>query len=126
MSAVLDADRARRRFIALTALRWLPVGVAVPVSVLLATARGLSAADIGVTVAVYGAVTLLLELPTGGLADALGHRPVLALSGMFTVSGLLTMVVADGMALFLVSWALTGVARALGTGPLEAWWTPST
>lgn len=122
MTAVLDADRARRRFVGLTVLRWLPVGVAVPVSVLLATARGLSPADIGVTVAVYGAVALLLELPTGGLADAIGHRPVLVLSGLFTVAGLLTMAVADSMLLFLVAWSLKGVARALDSGPLEAWY----
>ncbi len=122
MSAVLDADRARRRFVGLTALRWLPTGIAVPVSVLLATARGLSPADIGVTLAVYGAVGLLLELPTGGLADAIGHRPVLAVSGLFTVAGLLTMAVADSMPLFLLAWSLTGVARALDSGPLEAWY----
>ena len=122
MTAVLDAGRAQRRFVGLTALRWLPVGVAVPVSVLLATARGLSPADIGVTVAVYGAVALLLELPTGGLADAIGHRPVLVLSGLFTVAGLLTMAVADSMLLFLVAWSLKGVARALDSGPLEAWY----
>ncbi|HET6393257.1 MAG TPA: MFS transporter [Blastococcus sp.] len=122
MNAVLTPDRARRRFVALTALRWLPVGIAVPVSVLLATARGLSPADIGVTVAVYGAVTLLLELPTGGLADAIGHRPVLALSGLFTTAGLLTMALADSMLVFAVAWALKGVARALDSGPLEAWY----
>jgi MFS family permease len=122
VTPVLSPDRARRRFVGLTALRWLPVGIAVPVSVLLATARGLSPADIGVTVAVYGAVTLLLELPTGGLADAIGHRPVLALSGVFTTAALLTMAVADSVLLFSVAWALKGVARALDSGPLEAWY----
>jgi MFS family permease len=122
VNAVLTPDQARRRFVGLTALRWLPVGIAVPVSVLLATARGLSPADIGVTLAVYGAVTLLLELPTGGLADAIGHRPVLALSGLFTTAGLLTMAIADSMLVFAVAWALKGVARALDSGPLEAWY----
>jgi MFS family permease len=122
VTAVLGPDRARRRFVGLTALRWLPVGVAVPVSVLLATARGLSPADIGVTIAVYGVVTLLLELPTGGLADAIGHRPVLALSGLFTTAGLLTMALADSMLVFAIAWALKGVARALDSGPLEAWY----
>jgi MFS family permease len=122
VSSVLTPDQARRRFVALTALRWLPVGVAVPVAVLLATARGLSPADIGITVALYGAVTLLLELPTGGLADAIGHRPVLALSGLFTTAGLLTMAFADSMLVFAIAWALNGVARALDSGPLEAWY----
>lgn len=65
--ATLTPAQARRRYVGLTALRWLPVGIAAPVTVLLATSRGLSPADVGLTVAVYGAVTLLLELPTGGL-----------------------------------------------------------
>ncbi|RBY75631.1 MFS transporter [Blastococcus sp. TF02-09] len=122
MTGVLSPEAARRRFVGLTVLRWLPVGVAVPVSVLLATERGLSPADIGVTVAVYGAVALLLELPTGGLADAIGHRPVLVLSGAFTIAGLLTMALADSLVWFVAAWTLKGVARALDSGPLESWY----
>ncbi|SOC46455.1 Predicted arabinose efflux permease, MFS family [Blastococcus aggregatus] len=122
MTAVLTPDRARRRFVGLTALRWLPVGIVVPVSVLLATARGLSPAEIGLCVAVYGAVTLVLELPTGGFADALGHRTVLASAGLVTAAGLLTMAVADSVPAFAIAWALQGVARALDSGPLEAWY----
>ncbi|HEX2075528.1 MAG TPA: MFS transporter [Geodermatophilus sp.] len=118
----LTAVSAGRRFVVLTALRWLPLGLSAPVTVLLASARGLSPADIGVLLAVYSTVTLLLELPTGGLADAIGHRPVLVLSGLLTVAGLLTMVVADGMPLFAVAWALHGAGRALDSGPLEAWY----
>ncbi|MBN1091936.1 MFS transporter [Blastococcus sp. TML/M2B] len=122
MTAALTADRARRRFVGLTALRWLPVGIVVPVSVLLATARGLSPADIGLCVALYGAVTLVLELPTGGFADALGHRAVLTSAGVFTTAGLLTMAVADSVPAFALAWSLQGVARALDSGPLEAWY----
>lgn len=122
MTAVLTPDRARRRFVGLTALRWLPVGIVVPVSVLLATARGLSPADIGLCVAVYGGVTLVLELPTGGFADALGHRTVLASAGLVSTAGLLAMAVADSVPAFAVAWSLQGVARALDSGPLEAWY----
>ena len=48
--------QAQRRYVGLTALRWLPIGIAAPVTVLLATSRGLSRADIGLTVAVHGTV----------------------------------------------------------------------
>jgi Major Facilitator Superfamily len=113
---------ATRRYVGLTALRWLPVGLSTPVTVLLASARGLSPADIGVVVAVYSVVTLALELPTGGLADAIGHRPVLLLSGVLTAAGLRTTVVADSVALFALAWALMGMGRALDSGPLEAWY----
>jgi MFS family permease len=108
--------------VGLTALRWLPIGISAPITVLLMTARGLSPADIGIVIAVYGVVTMLLELPTGGLADAIGHRPVLVLSGLLTVTSLLLMVVADGIPLFALAWAVHGAGRALGSGPLEAWY----
>ncbi|WP_167760867.1 MFS transporter [Geodermatophilus sp. DF01_2] len=121
-AAGLSPGQARRRFVGLTALRWLPLGISVPVTVLLASARGLSPADIGVVLAVYSTVTLLLELPTGGLADAIGHRPVLVLSGLLTTAGLLTMAVAEGMAVFGLAWGLLGAGRALDSGPLEAWY----
>ena len=120
--APLTPRQAQRRYVGLTALRWLPIGIAAPVTVLLATSRGLSPADIGVTVAVYGAVTLLLELPTGGLADAVGHRPVLVLSGLLGSASLLLMTVADSVVLFALAWAVLGAGRALDSGPLESWY----
>ncbi|MGY1831782.1 MFS transporter [Geodermatophilus sp. SYSU D01180] len=122
MSAPLTVRSAGRRFVGLTALRWLPIGLAAPVSVLLAASRGLSPADVGVVVAVYSLVTLLLELPTGGLADAIGTRQVLVLSGLMTAAGLVTSALAHSVAAFAVAWALKGVGRALDSGPLEAWY----
>ncbi len=121
----LTPRQAQRRYVGLTALRWLPVGISAPVTVLLATSRGLSPADIGFTIAVYGLVTLLLELPTGGLADAIGHKPVLVLSGLLGMASLLLMVVADSVPLFALAWAVQGASRALDSGPLEAWFVDS-
>ncbi len=122
MRAPLSARAAGRRFVGLTALRWLPVGLSAPVTVLLASARGLSPADIGVVFAVYSTVVLLLELPTGGLADAVGTRPVLVLSGLAGTAGTLLLVGADDVAGFVLAEALRGVGRALDSGPLEAWY----
>ncbi len=119
---MIGVRSATRRFVGLTALRWLPVGLSAPVTVLLASARGLSPADIGFVLAVYSAVVLLLELPTGGLADALGTRPVLVLSGLAGTAGLLVLVAADDVATFVLAEALRGVGRALDSGPLEAWY----
>ncbi len=122
MSTPLSVRSAGRRFVGLTALRWLPVGLSAPVTVLLASARGLSPADIGVVFAVYSTVVLLLELPTGGLADAVGTRPVLVLSGLAGTAGTLLLVGADDVATFVLAEALRGVGRALDSGPLEAWY----
>ena len=72
----LDARSARRRYLILIALRWLPTGLLIPVTVLLALSRGLSLTEIGLVFSIQGLVVLALELPTGGLTDALGRRPM--------------------------------------------------
>ncbi len=111
-----------RRFVRLTALRWLPAGLVVPVTVLLAASRGLSPTEIGLVFAVHGAVVVVLELPTGGLADALGRRAVLVMGGLLTAAGLLALAAADGLTEFCLAYVLVGVGRTLDSGPLEAWY----
>jgi MFS family permease len=117
----LSARSAERRFVLLTALRWLPVGFVVPVTVLLAASRGLSPVEIGLAFTAHGVVIVLLELPTGGLADALGRRPVLLLSGVLNLAGLVLLALAQDPWGFAVAYAVIGVGRALDSGPLEAW-----
>jgi len=123
MSAALpDARSLRRRFLLLVALRWLPTGLTMPVTVLLASARGLSLAEIGLVLSVQGFVVLALELPTGGLADSLGRRPTLVLAGAVGLASLALLLVADSVATYVGVMALQGVWRALDSGPLEAWY----
>ena len=118
----LTVASAERRYVALTALRWFPLGISIPVTVLLASSRGLSAADIGAVFAVHSVVALTLELPTGGLADAIGARPVLVLSALLQIAGLLTLAIAHNLLAFGAAFALVGAGRALDSGPLEAWY----
>jgi MFS family permease len=118
----LTVASAGRRYVALTALRWLPMGLSIPVTVLLAQSRGLSLAEVGLVFVAHSVVALLLELPTGGLADAIGRRPVLVLSGLLQISGLLTLAVAQNLLVFSVAFGLVGAGRALDSGPLESWY----
>ena len=118
----LTTAQATRRFLALTALRWLPTGMLVPVVVLLPLERGLTLAQVGMAVAAQGLVVLALELPTGGLADALGRRPVLLTAAATGIVALVLMATAGSMAAFLVAYAVQGIHRALDSGPLEAWY----
>lgn len=113
---------ATRRFVVLTALRWLPVGLTVPVMVLLATARGLSLPELGLLLTAYGVVVLVLELPTGGLADVLGRRPVVLLGTALHALSCTAFVLADGVPGFLLAFVLHGIGRALDSGPVEAWY----
>jgi predicted MFS family arabinose efflux permease len=110
------------RFLVLLGLRWFPVGLLIPVYVLLPLERGLTIAQVGAVAAVQGIVVLVLELPTGGLSDAIGRRPVLLLAGAVNLASLALLGVAVSVAAFAVVFLLQGVHRALDSGPLEAWY----
>ena len=122
MSAPATVRSATRRLVGLTALRWLPVGLTTPVMVLLAQARGLTLAEVGLLFTAHGLVVVVLELPTGGLADALGRRPVLLAGAALQLAAFVVFAAADGFAVFLVAVLLMGLGRTLDSGPLEAWY----
>ncbi|MGK5445683.1 MFS transporter [Micromonospora sp. URMC 105] len=121
MSA-LSVRQIRFRYLSLYGLRWLPTGLMIPVMILLMQERGLSLSEIGLVSTAQALVVLALELPTGGLADALGRKPVLAIAWTVSLLSLGLFAVADSVALFFLVWALQGVFRALDSGPLESWY----
>jgi len=118
----VTADRARRVLLLLTVTRWFPIGLVIGVSTLIPLERGLSVAEIGLVFAMQGFVVLGLELPTGGLADSIGRRPVLLASTVVALASGLVFVFAQSLTAFLVALLLQGVFRALDSGPLEAWY----
>lgn len=119
---MLAASEARRRFLVLRGLRWLPTGLLIPVLVLILLERGLSLAQIGLVTAAQGLVVLLLELPTGALADALGRRRVLIAAISAQVAAVALLLAAESLPALVVVFALQGVYRALDSGPLDAWY----
>ena len=124
--AQAEIARLRRVFVALTALRWLPTGFVVAFTVLLMRDRGLDLATIGLVVAAYSAATLLLELPTGGLADSIGRRPVLIAAALLATVSSLTLAFGRTALVLAVGYLLGGAARALDSGPLQAWFVDRT
>lgn len=113
---------ARRVFYLVTILRWAPIGLLIPVLVLVMTERGLSLTQVALVTVVSGVAIAVLELPTGGFADAFGRRPVLIASSVVHGAGLAVFLLAREPLAFALSWLLIGTARALGSGPLEAWY----
>ncbi len=111
----------RRRYHILLALRWVPSGLFMTVFVLLMRSRGFTLAEIGLATATQGLVMLVLELPSGGLADALGRKPVLVVAGALSVLASVLLLAADGVGLLAVVFAIQGVSRALDSGPLQSW-----
>ena len=111
-----------RRFALITFLTWLPTGLYVAPLVLLMLDRGLSVPTIAAVGIAYSLTTALLELPTGGLADVIGRRAVLLASCAASLASLVMLGFATTAIVFAVSSFLRGVARALGSGPAEAWY----
>jgi MFS family permease len=122
MSDVLTPTAARRRFLIITFLRWFPVGLIVGLMTLLPLERGLSVSQTLLAFSFQGLVVLALELPTGGLADTLGRRPVLVAAAVVNIGSSVLLLVADSFVMFAAAAALQGVFRALDSGPLEAWY----
>lgn len=115
-----SVEGVERRFLVLQGLRWLPVGFVAPLLVLILT-RDLSLTRVGPLMAIYSITTVLMELPTGGLADSLGRRPVLVLSSLASVVFFTLLLVSSGFAVLAVALFVAGLGRALDSGPLESW-----
>ncbi|MFE2292457.1 MFS transporter [Streptomyces sp. NPDC059452] len=118
----LDPLTARRRFATVSFLFWFPIGLSIATGVLLFTERGMGLAAIAGFFAVHSLTAAAMELPTGGLSDVIGRRAVLATAGLlnctaFTLIGLATTAWA-----IILAMALMGSARALSSGPAEAWY----
>lgn len=122
----MSARSVRRRFLVLRGLRWFPTGLLIPIGVLLMLDRGLSLAEIGVAVAAQGVLVFCLELPTGGLSDAIGRRPVLMAATVFEMAAMAVFFIADTLVMFILVFALEGIYRSLDSGPLDAWYVDAT
>ena len=121
----VTTERLTRRFVLLRALRWLPLGLVLPFLVITPQARGLSLGEIGAVFAVHSAVAIVLEIPSGALADVVGRRRVLLAGASLTALSLLIFAVAGSIGTFMASVGLLAAGRALISGSLEAWYVDS-
>ncbi|MFF0077583.1 MFS transporter [Streptomyces sp. NPDC005494] len=118
----LDERTARRRFVAVSFLFWLPAGLTLAPLVLLLTERGLALAAVAGAFAAHSLTAAALELPTGGLSDVIGRRAVLAWAGVLNACALLLVGLGSAFWVLALGTALMGAGRALSSGPAEAWY----
>jgi len=118
-------SRITSTYYLLTFLFWLAVAFPIALVVLLLQARGMSLLQIGLTTGLYSLVIVLLEVPTGGLADAIGRKRVSVLAYVVLVIAGVTVFFALSFPLLLLAYVLYGVGRALSSGALEAWFVDS-
>ncbi|WP_433544744.1 MFS transporter [Streptomyces sp. CA-294286] len=122
MKEATELGSARRRYVVVSALFWLPIGLAMAPGVLLFTERGLSLTAVAACFAAHSLTAAALELPTGGLSDVLGRRPVLAAAGTLNAVAFGLLGLGSTQALLVLGMGLMGAGRALSSGPAEAWY----
>ena len=110
-----------RRYYPIVFLFWFSTALPMALFILLAQARGMSVAQLGLMMAIYSATIVLLEVPTGGLADSWGRRRVALLAEVVTFAGWIVFLVSFSFPAFLVAFVLNGIGRALSSGTLDAW-----
>jgi len=102
-------------------LFWLAIAITLPLMVLILQSRGVDLFQIGLLMGAYSATIVLLEVPTGGLADAVGRKRVAMLAySIIMVSGFV-LLFSFSFPAFLMAFVLSGIGRALASGSLDAW-----
>ena len=99
----------------------VPVGLVVGILTLWPLERGLTVPEALAATSLTGITVFLLELPTSGFADAFGRRPVYVTAALFLIASAVVFYTATTWWQFALAAVLTGVFRALDSGPLEAW-----
>ncbi|MFJ8750162.1 MFS transporter [Streptomyces sp. NPDC102441] len=117
-----DERIARRRFVTVSFLFWLPAGLTSAPMVLLFTERGMALAAVASVFAAHALTAAALELPTGGLSDVIGRRTVLACAGVLNACALTLIALGAAPWVLALGMALMGAGRALSSGPAEAWY----
>ena len=83
--------------------------------------RGLNQLEINSVLAVYFAVSLLFDVPTGAFADALGRRRSFMLGCLLRAAGFALYFVSHTYVLFLVAEAIDAVGTTFCNGAVDAW-----
>lgn len=100
---------------------WFIVGLIFPILILLVLDKGLSIFEAGTVLAIYSGTTVLLELPTGGLADSIGRRKVYLLSVVVHMASIVIFLFSFDYLTVALAALTMGAGRALSSGSMDAW-----
>ena len=113
--------RARLTFYSLSGLFWFSTALITALYVLFLLEKGMNLVHIGLWAGMNTLTVVLLEVPTGGLADAWGRGRAFALASLVISGSLFLMVLVPGVPVLYIGAVLFGAGRALSSGSLDAW-----
>ena len=82
--------------------------------------RGFSIAQIGIAEGVFHVVSMCCEIPSGMVADLIGRKRTLVLSGLVSAAGSLCMILTNAFPMILVAMGLNALSYNLVSGSREA------
>jgi MFS family permease len=119
------ARHIERTYRLLLGLSWFATGLPMAVGFLLAQARGLDLFELGLVLAAYSLTIVLLEVPTGSLADTVGRKQVALVAYACSFLAGVSFLFAMSFPAVLLAFVLNGASRALSSGALDAWFVDS-
>ena len=112
-------------YIIIQTLYWFTIGLMLPILSLMILKKGHEISDVGLCMGVYAGMALLLELPTGGLADSIGRKKVNLFSLIVLLCSFIMLTFSESISSFYISFGILGASRALSSGTLDAWFVDS-
>lgn len=91
-----------------------------PVYMLLFESKGLSFLEISLLLVIWSASVILLEIPSGMLADRWSRKTMLVAGSVFKLACFVLWLLADGFVLFAAGFVLWGMQEAMCSGAAEA------
>ena len=82
--------------------------------------RGFSIVQVGIAEGVFHVVSMCCEIPSGMVADLIGRKRTLVLSGLVSAAGSLCMVLTNAFPMILVAMGLNALSYNLVSGSREA------
>jgi len=95
-------------------------GLLVPVLSLLLLDKGASLSNLSIILGLYAFTVIILELPTGIIADVFGRKKSFCLSVIVSILSLITLLFGRGIIFLCFGMILYGFSRALASGSFDA------
>ena len=96
------------------------LGITLPVLNVVLLARGLTLSTLALFMAVYSAVIVVTEIPSGYLSDRFGRIPVFMTAKVCTIAGMVLIVFTFSAVTLFMAAVLLAIARSFSSGSFEA------
>ena len=95
-------------------------GMIVPVMSLIYLEHGASIENLAIFITIYSITVIVLEVPSGMMADVLGRKKIFILSHIALMVYYITTLYSNSAVLLVFANLFHGIGRAFGSGSLEA------